>query len=56
MMAQDGSVFQPFDWMLTDDCSRGFVFGVEDDDLMIDVESIYRILDEEPDSMEVWFC
>lgn len=56
VMAQDGEVFQPCDCLVTDDCSRGFVFGAEDDDLMIDVESIFRILDEEPDSMEVWFA
>lgn len=56
MMSEKDSVFQPRDWsLLGDDCSGGFGFGAEDEDLMVDIESIYQILDEEPASMEVWF-
>lgn len=55
VMSKKDSVSQPPDWFPTDDCSGGFGFGVEDEDFIIDIESIYRILNEEPDSMEVWF-
>lgn len=56
MMSDEDSVIQPFDCLQEDDCSRGFGFGAEDESVMIDIESIYRILDEEPESMEVWLA
>lgn len=38
-----------------DDCDGGFEFEDDDEDLTIDIETIYRILDEKPDSAEVSF-
>lgn len=55
VMSEKDSVFQPCDWSQADDYSGGFGFGAEDEDFMIDIDAIYRILDEKPDSMEVWF-
>ncbi|XP_019091967.1 PREDICTED: helicase-like transcription factor CHR28 isoform X2 [Camelina sativa] len=53
-MSEKDSVFQPRDSsLLEDDSSTGFGFGAEDEDLMVDIESIYRILDEDPTSVEV---
>ncbi|CAH8251893.1 unnamed protein product [Arabidopsis lyrata] len=52
-MSEKDSVFQPCDWSQADDYSGGFGFGAEDEDFMIDIDAIYRILDEKPDSMEV---
>lgn len=39
-----------------DDCNGGFEFEDDDEDLTIDIETIYRILDEKPDSAEVLFA
>ncbi|XP_010476002.1 PREDICTED: helicase-like transcription factor CHR28 isoform X2 [Camelina sativa] len=52
-MSEKDSVFQPRDSsLLEDDSSTGFGFGAEDEDLMVDIESIYRILDEDPEVSE----
>ncbi|AEE28683.1 SNF2 domain-containing protein / helicase domain-containing protein / zinc finger protein-like protein [Arabidopsis thaliana] len=48
-MSKKDSVFQS----QADDFSGGFEFGADDEDFMIDIEAIYRILDESPVSMEV---
>ncbi|KAL1210785.1 Helicase-like transcription factor CHR28 [Cardamine amara subsp. amara] len=47
-MGEEGSVFES----PADDCDGGFEFEVDDEDLTIDIDTIYRILDEKPDSAE----
>ncbi|KAG7585054.1 Zinc finger RING-type [Arabidopsis thaliana x Arabidopsis arenosa] len=49
-MGEEGSVFGMGDEFHVDDCDGGFEF--EDDDETIDIETLYRILDEKPDSAE----
>ena len=48
VMGDEGSVFA-----VRDDFDGGFEFEDDDKDLTIDIEMIYRILDEKPDSAEV---
>ncbi|CAG7885620.1 unnamed protein product [Brassica rapa] len=49
---RDGSVFAVGDGFPPDDFDGGFKFEDEDEDLSIDIKTIYRILDEKPDSAE----
>uniref|UniRef100_A0A1J3GKA5 Putative SWI/SNF-related matrix-associated actin-dependent regulator of chromatin subfamily A member 3-like 2 n=1 Tax=Noccaea caerulescens TaxID=107243 RepID=A0A1J3GKA5_NOCCA len=51
-MGEEGSVFGLGDGFPPDDCNGGFEFEDDDEDLTIDIETIYRILDEKPDSAE----
>ncbi|XP_010473315.1 PREDICTED: helicase-like transcription factor CHR28 isoform X1 [Camelina sativa] len=50
MMCEEGSVFGVGDELPGDDCDGAFEF--EDDEETIDIETIYRILDEKPDFAE----
>jgi hypothetical protein len=52
-MGEEGSMFGLGGEFPVDDCDGGFEF--EDDDETIDIETLYRILDEKPDSAEVVF-
>ncbi|KAG7650164.1 putative DNA helicase chromatin remodeling C2H2 family [Arabidopsis thaliana] len=49
-MGEEGSMFGMGGDFPVDDCDGGFEF--EDDDETIDIETLYRILDEKPDSAE----
>ncbi|VVB14764.1 unnamed protein product [Arabis nemorensis] len=51
-MGDEGSVFGLGDGFPPDDCDGVFEFEDDDEDLTIDIETIYRILDEKPDSAE----
>ncbi|KAF8114175.1 hypothetical protein N665_0040s0030 [Sinapis alba] len=51
-MGEEGSVFAVGDGFPPDDFEGGFEFEDDDEDLTIDIETIYRILDEKPDSAE----
>ncbi|XP_006300585.2 helicase-like transcription factor CHR28 isoform X1 [Capsella rubella] len=50
MMGEEGSVFGVGDDLPGDDCDGAFAF--DDDDDAIDIETLYRILDEKPLSAE----
>ncbi|CAH8351018.1 unnamed protein product [Eruca vesicaria subsp. sativa] len=51
-MGEEGPVFAVGDGFPPDDFNGGFEFEDDDEDLTIDIETIYRILDEKPDSAE----
>lgn len=54
MMGEEGSAVALGDGFPPDDLDVGFEFEDDDEDLTIDFETIYRILDEKPpDSSEV---
>ncbi|KFK40731.1 hypothetical protein AALP_AA2G033800 [Arabis alpina] len=52
MVEEGGSVFALGDGFPPDDYDGGFEFDDDDEDLTIDIDTIYRILDEKPDSAE----